>query len=787
MMFVTVKSYLYNVLVLILTLLVTLSAYPDDESLPLPNVIFIFADDLGWGDVGPRKNPISPVITPHIDRLAAEGMRFTDAHTASAVCAPSRYSAMTGNYPFRGRNRWGTWLYHKESQILGGQKTVAEILQDAGYRSAFFGKWHMGGDFFKKGSNDFYRGGYYNWQSVDFTRRFHNGPLDHGFDYSLTLPDGIQNPPYGYFENDKYTPIDPSQPDLVWLEDGPYTKAGFGDPNWDSRIVGWRLAQSAVDFIDLHHQQFGTQKPFFLYYASQAVHFPWTPPDEFDGEPVKGATGLIPRLDMVVELDLQVGKIIQALEDRGIDDNTLIIFTSDNGGLRSEEHLLAGLHDSVGGLNGSKGWVYEGGHRVPFFAKWGDGTRNGSMIAPGSVNNQLIAVHDWVATMYALTGQARPADQALDSANILPLLLGEKDEPVRSYLTVDASQGIGEQVKWRTIRAGDWALLLDPTDTPVELYNLATDLDQTTNLINNSSQANRIDKLLDRYLYAFNQSKRTVPDPCGVPSPSSFTGPAIDLWKDCYTDNEWHFRATGVSWQGSVVFSGVVTSENTFMNVIPYELVSHNSTYDFIDTSDPKQIEYGIKIWDERVNGFDFKVAADVSTCLTTLSQPSQTRTRLGEAQISFSVPFDLGTLSDCGLPVQSECGAPNFDPAAGPGIFLWKDCLGSQWHFRVVGADLQSRSLYSGYITANKSVNSVIPYNLVSHDVLDYTSDPGRIDFSLKVWGPRVNGFDFLYPAMADTCFDLIRTSNQQLLLGRDQVPATVPISLTTLQSCSP
>lgn len=776
--------------IVILTLFAASAGVGADVINPLPNIVFILADDLGWGDVGPPKNPNSPVITEHIDRLAAEGMRFTDAHTASAVCAPSRYAAMTGNYPFRGRKRWGTWQYHRESQILDGQKTVAEVLKAAGYHSAFLGKWHMGGDFYKKNSNEFYRGGYYNWQSVDFSRRFRNGPLDHGFDYSLTLPDGIQNPPYGYFENDKYTPIDPSQTELVDLPDGPFTKAGFGDPNWDSREVGYRLAQTAVDFIDSHHQQYGTQKPFFLYYASQAVHYPWTPPDEFDGDPVNGVTGLLPRLDMVVELDLQVGKIVEALEARGLDDNTLFIFTSDNGGLRESEEVLTGLHDSVGGLRGSKGRVYDGGHRVPFFVKWGDGTDAGSVIVPGSVNNQLIAVHDWVAAMYALTNQTMPADQALDSANILPLLLGEKDEPVRSYLTVDASQGFGEQVKWRTIRAGDWALLLDTTDTPRELYNMATDVEQTTNLINQSSHATLVSRLLDQYLYAMNQSTRTVPDPCGAPQPDSLTGPAIDLWKDCYDDGEWHLRATGAASGPGVIFRGDITSEDTFMGVAPYNLAPHNQTYDFIDTTDPQKIEYGFKIWGENNNGIDFQISADVPTCLMTSLQPSQTKTRLGAAQIPFSIPFDLGSLSSCAPPSEDglECGKPSYDKTSEKAVLIWKDCTGSGiWHLRVTGGGHPTTIKYIADVTSSQGFTRLTEISIESNDtVKNIITDPNKINLILKVKKRREDGVDFEFPDSANTCFIPVNLpAGSNVKLGATKKVITGSFDLQTQVAC--
>lgn len=777
---------LYNVFVTIISLLVASAVFSADAIHPLPNIVFIFADDLGWGDAGPRKNPESPVITSNIDRLANEGMRFTDAHTASSVCAPSRYAAMTGNNPFRGRRRWGTWDYLAPSQILNGQKTVADVLKSAGYRTAFFGKWHMGGDFFEKGSDSIYRGQDPN--QVDFTRRFRSGPFDHGFDYSFTLPSGIQSAPFAYFENDKYIPIDPANSQMVFLADSPFTRAGFGDPNWDSRDVGSRLAKKAVGFIDRHNRQYGKQKPFLLYYASQAPHGPYTPPVEFDGEPVKGVTGLTPRLDMVAELDLQVGKIIKALETRGLDDNTLIIITSDNGGYQPIAKTLAAGHHGVGGLRGQKAEVYDGGHRVPFIAKWGDGTKAGSMITPGSVNNQLIAVNDWVASMYALTNQAMPADQALDSANILPLLLGKVNEPVRSYLTVDATPGVaGNQKKWRTIRKGKWALLLDATDTPRELYNMATDLKQTTNLIDKPSQSYRISKLRDLYLYAMNQSKRTVPDPCGAPKLRSDSTASIDLWKDCGDDNEWHLRATGIPNGSKAVFLGEINSEDTFMGVVQHRLTPHDSIYDYINTDDPLRIKYGFKIWGNSVNGFDFKVSADSPTCLNTITQPANTIIRLGAFRQQITAPFNLSTLSNCSPPMESECGEPSYNPDTFRGSVLWRDCPSDQWHYRVADATKQSGSVYNGFFVANQRVNNVIAYNLNSNDFLDFISNPKRIEFEIKVSTPNINGIDFTYPSTADVCFGLTQSPNQKLMLGKNKIPVALPINLATLQACIP
>ncbi len=484
----------------------------------LPNVVFILADDVGLGDVGPLKTPTSPIPTPNIDRLAAEGMTFSDAHTSASVCAPSRYSLMTGNYPYRGRDQWGVWKFQEESQILAGQRTVADVMRDAGYHTAFFGKWHLGGDFYQQGTNNIYRGG--NIALVDFSRRFGNGPLDHGFDYSCVTPLGIQGQPFAYFESDRYVPIIPTLPDMIPAGKGPFNGGyilfpGYADPDWDSRQAGPTLAGKAVEFIEQHYQQNlanGTDTPFFIYYSTPSIHVPITPPDTFTGTPVKGATGAGDMADMIFELDLEVGAIVQALEQRNLLQDTLIIFSSDNG---PAEGVVAG-HDRTAGMNGKKATMYEGGHRVPFIARWGDGTGAGSTIMPGSMSTQMIAVQDWVATMYDLTNQNKPVDQAVDSISMLPVLLGQQPpgQPVRDYVIMQAAHWADPTVdhtKWHSVRQGDWVLLLDETDTPVELYNLADDLAETTDLIGYPQYAGVVDELVTVYEYARYVSGHTGP------------------------------------------------------------------------------------------------------------------------------------------------------------------------------------------------------------------------------------------------------------------------------------
>lgn len=476
-----------------------------------PNIIFVLADDMGWGD-SRAYNPDSKIPMPALEQLAAQGIRFTDAHT-TPKCAPTRYTVMTGNYQWRGRRPFGEWDYRSGSDILDDQMTLGSILSEAGYETAIFGKLHLGGTFYEKGSDNFANGNTPE-ELIDFGRRFLNGPLDYGFNYSYLALIGIQKSPYAFFENDKLIG-DPSEL-FVWPE-GIYgsskiARSGIGMPYWDSSQVGPILTQKAIDFIDRHHQQNladDTDRPFFMYYASQAAHGPWTPPNSLLGDAVKGVT-IDWRTDMIYELDITLAKLIEALDQRGLTDNTLIVFTSDNGAQIFPWERDTFGHDNLGGLKGSKGLIWEGGHRVPFIAKWGDGTSAGSSIPPGSVNNQLIAVQDFMATVAALTGHVLPVDQGIDSISFLPALLGQDGNsgPKRTHFIMEARERLedGNNVGAAphfALREGPWKLLLDENDNVSGLYNLAEDLGETTNLMNDPTQIERIEQmrtiLLQRY------------------------------------------------------------------------------------------------------------------------------------------------------------------------------------------------------------------------------------------------------------------------------------------------
>ncbi|QDV25817.1 Arylsulfatase [Aureliella helgolandensis] len=391
-----------------------------------PNVVLIFADDLGYGDLGCYG--ASKVQTPNIDRLAAEGRWFTDAHSVSAVCTPSRYALLTGEYPLRangGAGVWGPAPVTSPLIIDTAKQTIADVFKSSGYATAAFGKWHLG---FGKGKND--------WQEP-----LDPGPQSLGFDYYFGMPVVNSAPPYVFVENDRIVGSDPNDP-LVHLgknanDATPITpippEAAQRSPNqfggakeahelFDDYQVGTTLAKKSVAWIKERKD-----KPFFLYLATTNIHHPFTPAKQFQGTSQCGLYG-----DSIHELDWIVGEILTCLEDNGLSDNTLVIFTSDNGGmfnLGGQAAFKSG-HRQNGDLLGFKFGVWEGGHRVPLIVRWP------GKVKAGTVSNQLIGNVDMLATFAALTGQTLEKTQQADSVNMLPAITGEPAQPIRDHLVL---------------------------------------------------------------------------------------------------------------------------------------------------------------------------------------------------------------------------------------------------------------------------------------------------------------------------------------------------------------
>ncbi|TCL66812.1 arylsulfatase A-like enzyme [Mariniflexile fucanivorans] len=402
-----------------------------------PNVVYILVDDLGYGDIGCYG--ATKVKTPNIDKLATEGKIFTDAHSASAVCTPSRYATMTGQYPFRGNNGKGIWgPAPVESELLlkTDQLTIADVLKNSGYATAALGKWHLG---FKTGRND--------WKQP-----LSPGPNDLGFDYYFGVPVVNSAPPYVYVENthvvggdpndplvyvgkgkpEVVTPITPIPPEASQRTVNMFKGAVAAHKIYNDYTVGTVLAGKAVDWITAKTAKKSKkekQNPFFLYLATTHIHHPFTPGSNFQGKSDAELYG-----DFIQELDWMVGQVTSTLEKQGVAENTLIIFTSDNGAmlnLGGRNAVKAG-HKINGDLLGFKFGVWEGGHRVPFIAKWP------GKIEAGTVSNQLICNVDMLATFMALTGQNTNNLEHTDSVNILPALTGNPEKPIRNEVVLAA-------------------------------------------------------------------------------------------------------------------------------------------------------------------------------------------------------------------------------------------------------------------------------------------------------------------------------------------------------------
>jgi len=416
-----------KILVLVFLLAIIQSKSLAQES---PNVVLINVDDLGYGDVGAYGATM--VKTPNMDRLAEEGIRFTDFHSASAVCSPSRYALITGTYPAR-VGLYGAMFLREPLVVDTTQITIAKVMQQAGYATAAIGKWHLG---------------FGEERPVDWNKPLNPGPLELGFDYYFGVPVLNSHPPFVYVENHTvvgFNPEDPfvygEQSETRWFpekfglnEIGGAREAHF---NFDDRKVGTILINKAIDYI-----REPREKPFFLYLATTNIHHPFTPAPRFIGTSEAGRYG-----DFIHELDWMVGELLRTLDDEHLADNTLVILTSDNGGMLNQggQAAYAAGHRMNGKLLGFKFDAWEGGHRVPFIARWP------GKVPAGEVSDALACNVDLLATMASLVGQDELAKQAQDSYNILPAIVGQTDEPIRNHLIIAANSK-----KHLSVRKGKW-------------------------------------------------------------------------------------------------------------------------------------------------------------------------------------------------------------------------------------------------------------------------------------------------------------------------------------------
>ncbi|NOZ40859.1 MAG: arylsulfatase [Planctomycetes bacterium] len=447
-----------------------------------PNIVFILADDMGIGDAG-CYNAESKIPTPNIDRLAAEGMRFTDAHSPSAVCSPTRYGVLTGRYAWRSRLKSGVLWGYSRSLIEPERLTVAGLLKNEGYRTACIGKWHLGfqsADIAKKGLTDDSPDMTADHpHAVDYSTLLRPGPMTVGFDYFFGIPASLDMYPHLYVENDR--PVTPLSTVLAGSKsrrqggEG-FWRAGPAAPGFHPVEVLPTLADKAVDWITSQ----SVDQPFFLYFPLSAPHKPWVPATEFAGRSQAGYYG-----DFVAQVDSVVGRVMDVLDEHGLSDNTLLIFTSDNGAQWVATDIKQYNHRANLRLRGQKADIWEGGHRVPFVA------RLPRLAAPGSTCDQTICLTDLMATAAALTKAELPHDAAEDSFSFLTLLQG-KPESTRKTTVHHSLRGTF------AIRAGRWKLIEgnlgsggfshpntvepEPDGPQGQLYDLVADPREETNL-----------------------------------------------------------------------------------------------------------------------------------------------------------------------------------------------------------------------------------------------------------------------------------------------------------------
>ncbi len=482
-------------------LLLVFFPFFSSAQVPLPNVVVVLADDVGPGDLSGYRRMLGEKViveTPNLDKLMRTGTSFTDAHSPNALCAPSRYAIMTGNNTYHSYAPWGVWGAYQKSPIKETDMTLGRLMRQAGYQTAFLGKWHLGGDYYKKGSKEIYRNGDRSKPEleVDISQIVGKGPLERGFDYSFVYPAGIQAVPYAVYENDAWLPLYPGS-EITEVTQKKVNRFGFkldklqglGDSNWNAFDMGALLANKAVQYI----KGAAKNQPLFMYYCSQAVHLPHTPPIVLGGKEIRGTTPTS-HIDMVKELDVQVGMILKALDEKEVLAETLFIFTSDNGGLLRKESIEAG-HNSPGIYRGGKNQAFEGGHRVPFIASW-PGRIPADVVAPN-----LISGTDIMATLADITNQSLAPHQGMDSYNILATLLGQPGAPSRDYLMIQG--GTDRKVIFRD---GAWKLIMQSDQEgekfkPVSLFNLSNNAEENSggDLIGQKKYAARVKDMLNRY------------------------------------------------------------------------------------------------------------------------------------------------------------------------------------------------------------------------------------------------------------------------------------------------
>ena len=545
----------------------------DKDAARAPNIVIVLADDLGYGDVG-YLNSQSQIPTPNLDTLAGQGMAFLDAHSPSAICTPTRYGLLTGRYAWRTRLTRGVLDGYDGPLIAPNRETLGSFLGATGYRTAVIGKWHLGLGFAKNALGEF-----------DFEEPIDDGPHTHGFDESYIIPASLDFPPYVYIRDGEITGFPLGQ--QSGMEFPRYMRAGELASDFDPADVLDELIRQATGFIQ---RQASDGSPFLLYLPLTAPHKPVWPAQRFEG-----TTELGPYGDFIVQVDAAVGDVMSALEQAGVDDNTLLIFTSDNGsfmsrrdGLHDMDHTdnstiqayRAGNHTANHVYRGTKADIWEGGHRVPFFARWP------GEIEPGSTREEVISLTDVFATVAEIVGKELPNHAAEDSFSLLPLLRGKPWARPRAAVTHHSIQGMF------AIRDGRWKLVAgngsggredpigQPFERPYQLFDIASDPSEQSNVYDqHPAVAQRLERELER-IRSWDRSRMTTDMAALV---ALYNGTNGANWK---TNTNWLSEAPLVSlwdWHGVTTDeNGRVTelalASNDLSGTIPAELGERNLT-----------------------------------------------------------------------------------------------------------------------------------------------------------------------------------------------------------------
>ena len=478
-----------NPWLLLLLLLSTPVAKSAVGSAAKPNIVYVLCDDLGYGDVHCLNPERGKIPTPNIDRLAAAGMAFTEAHSSSAVCTPTRYGILTGRYNWRTRLQSGVLGGYSPALIAPNRLTVPKLLKQKGYATACIGKWHLGMTMpAQAGAKVSDRNENPSPDLFDLTQIIANGPVTHGFDTFFGISASLDMPPFAFIENDRFTEAPTAT--KTWV------RTGAAAPGFEAPEVLPTLTRKAVDYI-------GTAKsPFFLYLPLSSPHGPIVPTKEWQGRSGLGSYG-----DFVMETDWALGEVMLALDKAGIADNTLLVFTSDNGCAPvADIPALEKLgHFPSERRRGYKADIFDGGHRIPFVVRWP------GHVKPGSTSDQAICLTDLMATCAEIVGATLPANAGEDSVSLLPVLLGTDRTRVHEAIvhhSVNGSFAI-RSGKWKLdlcADSGGWSKPKPGSEAaqklpPVQLYDMSKDVGERANEVQEHPEiVTELTSLLERYV-----------------------------------------------------------------------------------------------------------------------------------------------------------------------------------------------------------------------------------------------------------------------------------------------